>query len=101
MVEDVQVQALLSRVHVSESAEFTAQYPKHWGCKMTVYLRDGSTRCLVVKDPSGSMARPLTKEQAMEKARGLLNAAYPGREQEVIRQILNLPEAAAMPDLSI
>lgn len=93
------MQALLKKVNVAENKKFTDRYPKHWGCEMKVTMCDGKEYFCEISDPSGSIARPLTREQSMEKARNFLTVAYSGREQEVMGQILGLERAGRMPVL--
>lgn len=99
VVADEKVQELLEKVKVEATDHFTSQYPAHWGCEMRITMTDGSVHSYDVQDPSGSVARPLTKEQAMDKARNFLQVAYPGREQEIMDEILNLAAAEQMPVL--
>lgn len=98
-VADPKVQALVEKVTVREAKRFTLQYPKHWGCEMRLTMNDGSKYQFEVQDPSGSIARPLTREQAMAKARNFLSVVYSGREQEMMNQILGLEYAGHLPVL--
>ena len=92
-MENPAVQALLEKVKVVADDRFTSQYPKHWGCAMRVTMKDGMVHSYEVRDPSGSIARPLTREQAMDKTRTFLSVAYAGHENEVVEQILGLDKA--------
>ena len=62
-------------------------------------MKDGSCYSYEVSDPSGSVFRPLTRAQAMDKAQTFFSAAYTGREQEVIDRILGLESMDRMPVL--
>lgn len=97
VISDPAVQALLGKVTVKPADRFTSQYPKHWGCGMEVTMKDGSVYQAEVSDPAGSVHRPLTREQVMEKAKGLLKEACPGREERVMLQLLNLAQADRLP----
>ena len=97
IVAKKEVTELLNKVKVQPADRFTEQYPKHWGCHVTVIMQDGSRYEAEIKDPSGSLARPLTKEQAMQKAQEFLAVACPGREQEKIREILDLKKRETLP----
>ena len=99
VISDPAIQALLKKVKVRPSERFTSQYPAHWGCEMRVILQDGSVYETEVRDPAGSVHRPLTREQVMEKARGLLKEACPGREEQVINQLLTLAQADRLPEI--
>ncbi len=91
------IQELLHKVTVQEDAAFTGEYPRHWGCSMEVETVDGRICRATVRDASGSVYNPLSREQMMEKARSLIEKACPGRSREVMRSILELPEAEMLP----
>ena len=97
VVFDPAVQNLLEKVTVHPADRFTEQYPKHWGCHVKVTMQDGTVYEAEVKDPSGSVARPLSREQAMKKAEEFLSVVCPGRENEKIREILNLEKRETLP----
>lgn len=99
VVRDPAIQALLKKVQVREEERFTVLYPGHWGCEMRITLKDGRVYRHEVSDPSGSVAKPLSQEQAMEKARGFLETAYGERSQRAMEQLLELEKAKEMPVL--
>lgn len=99
VVEGTEIQRLLHKVHVEPADEFTKQYPKHWGCRMKILQQDGTGYEKEIRDPSGSIARPLTTKQAMKKAEEFLHESYPGEEQVKIREILNLEEKETLPNM--
>lgn len=90
VVFDPAVQNLLEKVTVHPADRFTEQYPKHWGCHVKVTMQDGTVYEAEVKDPSGSVARPLSRGQAMKKAEEFLSVVCPGRVTETIEELLNL-----------
>ncbi|WP_432628284.1 MmgE/PrpD family protein [Brotaphodocola sp.] len=91
---------LLDKVSVQPSERFTKQYPNHWGCHVTVTMKDGSVYEAEVEDPSGSAARPLTREQAMKKAKEFLSVACPGNAKEKMEELLNLAGSEKLPTIS-
>lgn len=97
VVFDPAVQNLLERVAVRPADRFTGQYPKHWGCHVKVTMQDGAVYESEVEDPSGSVARPLSREQAMKKAEEFLSVVCPGREQKTIVELLNLESREQLP----
>ena len=97
VVFDPPVQNLLERVTVRPAERFTGQYPKHWGCHVKVTMQDGTVYESEVEDPSGSVARPLSREQAMKKAEEFLSVVCPGREQKTIEELLNLESREQLP----
>lgn len=96
VVASAKIQALLAKVQVEPDDGFTARYPRHWGCSMKIIMEHGAVYETEVQDPSGSADRPLSREQAVQNARELLGAAYAGREEEVIRRILNMKDQATV-----
>ncbi len=91
------VQELLHRVTVREDEAFTGAYPRHWGCAMEVEKTDGTVCRAQVADASGSVYRPLSKEQMIDKAKSLIEVALPGRSEAVVEQILELSRAERLP----
>ena len=97
VVEKKELHALLEKVTVRPADRFTSQYPKHWGCYLKVTMQDGATYETEIEDPSGSVARPLSREQAMKKAKEFLAEVCSGKEQETIEEILNLAGREKLP----
>lgn len=95
-IERPQARALLSRIRVETDDAFTAQYPDHWGCRMEVFLKDGSRRDIMVADASGSVSNPLTAEQVCQKARGLF-AGVVADAAGLADRLLALESAAQLP----
>ena len=92
-----ELQTLVGKIKAEPEERFTSQYPKHWSAAMTITMKDKTVYQTEVTDPSGSMAVPLTRTQVMEKAEELLHNAYPGREQEIIEEVLKLADAPHLP----
>ena len=97
VVLDPAIQKLLEKVRVRPLERFTEQYPKHWGCHVKVIMQDGTAYEAEVEDPSGSVARPLSRKQAMKKAEEFLSVVCPGREQKTIEELLNLESREQLP----
>lgn len=91
------IQKLLRKVTVHPADRFTGQYPKHWGCHVKVTMQDGSVYEAEVTDPSGSVARPLTKAQAIRKAEEFLSVVCPGREDVMVEELLSLASREKLP----
>lgn len=90
-INNAEVQELLSRVKVITEDSFTEQYPKHWGCRVKIFCKDGSVYETTVQDASGSVNNPLTEEQLLQKISGLLYMAMPEASAEkLLKQLLNL-----------
>lgn len=93
------IQDLLHRVTVQEDEAFTREYPGHWGCLMEVETADGRTSRARVRDASGSVYNPLSREQMTAKAKDLIAVARPGRGREVIEMIMGLERAGRLPQV--
>lgn len=90
IITESRVQDLLSRVSVKTDDQLTADYPAHWGCRMTATLKDGRRESCFVKDASGSVSNPLSEQQLRAKAVALLAEAYGDRAPAVAGEILSV-----------
>lgn len=99
VIDDPRVQKLLARVSVESDDDFSAVYPEHWGCELTIQLCDGSVFCERTEDALGSVYNPLTEELVTEKARSLMEVAYGNQSNKVINQILSIDQADVLPAL--
>lgn len=100
ILEDGEIQRLARSVEVRESPVFTERYPKRWGCRMTVFLKDGREDSIQVDDMSGSVGRPLSKKQELDKFHSLTRQVLPveGREG-LIQAVLHMEELKSLPNL--
>jgi 2-methylcitrate dehydratase PrpD len=96
-INDATIRALLPKVKVEPSAEYSAAYPSHWGCRLSVKLKDG--RCLSeeVRDASGSVRNPLKQEQLREKAIGLLVPVLGEDSLRIADSLASLRSAPELP----
>ncbi|MGE4276695.1 MAG: MmgE/PrpD family protein [Lawsonibacter sp.] len=94
-------QDLLRRVEIRSADRFTAQYPRHWGCHVTVFCKDGRVLEQEVPDASGSVDSPLTLPQARSKAVGLMSGVL-GEHQanKLADTLLMLEQLKNLPDLT-
>ena len=72
---DPEVMRLAHATRVVADELFTSRYPKRWGSRMTVTLRDGSRHVCQIDDMSGSTAVPLSPRQEIDKFTGLAEPA--------------------------
>lgn len=100
-LQDPIIRALLKRVHVSEDPHFTKSYPKHWGCRMKITMKDGSTYEKEVVDASGSVTSPLTKAQVLSKAKACCLSFDQVWIDSLFNSVLNLEKLDQLPDLKI
>ncbi len=99
-VEDENVQRLLKKVQVRPDEEFSLRYPDHWGCRLTIYMKDGRTLGENVYDASGSVVNPLNEEQTKKKAFGLMQGIPQDKRDEIIAEILDIYQKDLMPCLN-
>lgn len=101
MIQNDERQKLLERVKVVESPEFTSQYPAHWGCRMTLFLKDGRSGQALIRDASGSVASPLSVE-AMKRKSAACCSAFPDEWiQQLQKSLLELDTAKKLPSLAL
>jgi hypothetical protein len=65
----------------------------HWGCKAKIVMKDKNVYEIEVKDASGSVYNPVSKNDIKNKAIPLLKVAY---EDSVIEKILNIEKYSDM-----
>ena len=98
-IERPEIRKLLPKIAVEPAEEFTSAYPKHWGCRVEIETKCGEIYHVTVPDASGSVYNPLTEEQTRVKAMGLMRIGT-NEPQRWVEELLKLPEAEKMPDLS-
>ena len=94
-------QDLLSRVHVHEGEQFTKAYPDHWGCEMTITMKDGTKYSYLVEDASGSVTSPMTESQLLKKARTCLEIFPSGKTEAFLQALKNLDEQDELPSTQL
>lgn len=101
MINRDAAQELTAKVEIVADDRFTAEYPQHWGCHMTVHCTDGRVLEKEIPDASGSVSCPLTSEQSKAKAMGLLVPVV-GQEKAVslTGTLMQLDVQTCLPDLS-
>ena len=93
--------SLRSRISVTSGEPFASNYPAHWGSRISVNLVDGDARTVETVDCKGDPEYPLTREEMVAKARGLLAQAglNPEETATVIDQILGLADDGPTPNV--
>ena len=100
-VADPQIRRIAEAVTVKSDPFFTERYPKRWGSRMTVTLKNGEKKVCQIDDMSGSVAVPLSKEQETDKFEGLAQVAFSvDRAKEIEETILKIEKVKELPDLS-
>ena len=91
------MQRLMTKIQVKEDPELTAAYPAHWSAWVQVTLEAGRTFRQLVQDPAGSFLHPLSQEDALAKASGLLAVRYGAQAQVLAEKLLALPKLERLP----
>ena len=92
-------QKLLAKVQVTEHPDFTSRYPKHWGCRMNIYMKNGAVLTQEIRDASGSVSLPLSKKQLADKVISCCSSFDPKQLSLMITAILELSEKNKLPSL--
>ena len=92
--------SLRTRTSVSGAEQFQSAYPLHWGSRVEVELQDGSMISHEVADARGDPELPLSRDDMVAKARGLLEHGRHPAPDDLIDQILAMPRSGMVPDLS-
>lgn len=91
---------LRSRTRVASVEQFQTAYPVHWGSRVEVELQDGSVISHEVSDARGDPELPLSNDDMVTKARGLLEYGGHPEPDCLIDRVLSLPHTGDVPDLS-
>lgn len=91
---------LRSRTAVSCADRYQSAYPVHWGSRVEVELNDGFVVSHEVSDARGDPELPLSHDDMVAKARGLLAHGSHPDPDNLIESILAMPQSGDVPDLS-
>jgi 2-methylcitrate dehydratase len=95
-------QALLARVEIQPTGEFTAAYPEQLGCRVTIQTRSGRDYSMTQLGYEGGLERPLTWARTVEKfewlaephadsaLRGAIVAAVEDLDRQHLSSLLDL-----------
>ncbi|MDP2620220.1 MAG: MmgE/PrpD family protein [Hyphomicrobiales bacterium] len=92
---------LRGRVKVAETPSFEGAYPAHWGARVSARLENGRVVSAERGDAMGDPEMPLSSEQMVDKARGLLDFGRYPRSEALIEGILALADGGPLPRLAI
>jgi 2-methylcitrate dehydratase PrpD len=93
--------SLRASVTLAAAPRFEAAYPAHWGSTVGVRLKDGGAYSAARTDAKGDPEMPLSADEMVEKARGLLDFGEYPAPQTLIDGILALAEGGPLPRLAI
>ena len=99
-IQSEDVQALLKKVTVKPSSDYSRRFPDEMPCRITLTLRDGRRIAKEKHDYEGFRTRPMSWERAVEKFERLA-APYTERSlrREMVSAVSNL-EAIQVSDLT-
>lgn len=92
-IRDREVLNLAEKVMIEVDPEFTAAYPRKWGCKLEVELHNGEKVTEIVPDAKGDVSNPLSLGELKEKFIYLAEARV-GKQKcaEIIAMLEHLEE---------
>ena len=85
-IQSQDVQALLRKVTVKPSSDYSREFPDEMPCRITLTLRDGRRIAKEKHDYEGFRTRPMSWERAVEKFEKL---AAPYTERSLCREIVS------------
>lgn len=99
MIADPVVSTLRSRVKVTVGEPYAQAYPHHFGARVSVSLTDGTLLVHEQRDALGDPENPLSAARAIDKARGLMRAAFMEATavETLVAQCLGLAEGGPLP----
>jgi 2-methylcitrate dehydratase PrpD len=102
ILEDPAVMRIADRVKVVGCRSFTERYPRQWGCRVAVTMKNGDVITRQIDDMSGSVQVPLTEDQEKDKFTASASSAYndPLRVRRCMEDILHLDSLDRLPDLA-
>jgi len=87
------VQALLKKIQVYPSKEFSSRFPNAMPCEITIHLRNGRAVTKAVDDYEGFLTRPMNIAGAIEKFTSLVSSVIDEeREKKIIDTVVHLEE---------
>jgi len=86
-------------IDVIHSSEIEANYPRHWGGRLSVSFADGSVLEDAVCDAKGDPENRLTNREMHEKAETMMVQAGVVRPAELVAAILATATGGVMPDI--
>ena len=101
-IKDPEILALMDRVTLRSVLELTAVYPKKWPSRVAIELRDGRTLAAYNEFPKGDPENPLSREEAVDKFKGLTKEALTETQQDaLVGKILDLENILDVGDIDL
>ena len=94
-IKDKKLLELAKKVHVYASERFSAEYPRNWGCEVTVTTKDNKEYKKYIVNAKGDHSVPLSINDLREKFISLSGHKYKINEiQNIIDTVFHLETAA-------
>jgi 2-methylcitrate dehydratase len=98
--QDQRIMKLMTKIVITEDAEFNRRYPASLPCRMTITLKNGEQKTAELSNPIGHHDRPMTDAQVVEKFRGLAGRKLkPEQSQKVLDRIWKIESDRNWPAL--
>jgi 2-methylcitrate dehydratase len=86
--KDPRTLELMKKISIIEDAGFNRRYPASLPCRMTITLKDGTSRTAELSNPIGHHDRPMSDAQLIEKFKGLAGRKLkPAQLQKVLDRV--------------
>jgi 2-methylcitrate dehydratase len=87
-LQDPAVAALIKKMTIEESSEFTQKYPQEYNCHMEIIDKEGMAHASHTRHPRGNRLNPLTDAQVEEKFRTLAEGLLSDQQLERTAKIV-------------
>lgn len=92
-IQDKRVLELASKVKVYSSPHFNSEYPKNWGCKLTVFTRAGQEYQKHIVNAKGDHDNPLPFPDLVGKFKAAASTSLPAeRLDDIVDSIVHMDE---------
>lgn len=99
-MENPEIRRLVSCTEVKECKVFSSRYPRQWGSRMTIFMKDGTKKQKQIDDMSGSVLCPLSETQERDKFYSLAGECFDQeRQNTLLDEILHVDQLLQIPEL--
>lgn len=100
-IRDERVLELATKVKVYSSPRFSDQYPKNWGCELTIITQSGDKYQKHIVNAKGDHDNPLSFEDLVGKFKGAASTTIALEKQEcMIKEIMQAEELSDITSLT-
>lgn len=90
-----------ARITLRSEEMYCRAYPKSWGCAITATLKNGDQFTVQRHHAKGDPENPLTMDEIVTKATGLLDCAKFSHRDELISSIFHLRNGGSIPSMHL